>query len=78
MSNKVEVRGFLEPNLKSDSPLLFFFFLFGRTLQQVELPHPGIEPEPPAVEAWSLNHWTTREAQQPITFAVHNQLEVSP
>ena len=22
---------------------------------------PGIEPTPPAVEAWSLNHWTTRE-----------------
>ena len=22
---------------------------------------PGIEPEPPALEAWSLNHWITRE-----------------
>ena len=22
---------------------------------------PGIEPVPPAVEPWSLNHWTTRE-----------------
>ena len=22
---------------------------------------PGIEPAPPAVEAWSLNHWTARE-----------------
>ena len=21
----------------------------------------GIEPEPPAVETWSLNHWVTRE-----------------
>ena len=22
---------------------------------------PGIEPVPPVMEAWSLNHWTTRE-----------------
>ena len=25
------------------------------------VPRPGIEPVPPAVEARSLNHWTTRE-----------------
>ena len=25
------------------------------------VPQPRIEPMPPAVEAWSLNHWTTRE-----------------
>ena len=25
------------------------------------VPQPGIEPEPPAVEAWCPNHWTTRE-----------------
>ena len=25
------------------------------------VPPPGIEPIPPAMEAWSLNHWTTRE-----------------
>ena len=24
-------------------------------------PWPGIEPRPPALGAWSLNHWTTRE-----------------
>ena len=24
-------------------------------------PQPGVEPMPPAVEARSLNHWTTRE-----------------
>ena len=22
---------------------------------------PGMEPVPPALEAWNLNHWTTRE-----------------
>ena len=25
------------------------------------VPLPGIEPAPPALEAWSLNHWTARE-----------------
>ena len=25
------------------------------------VPQPGIEPVPPAVEVWSLNHWTMRE-----------------
>ena len=24
-------------------------------------PQLGIKPAPPAVEAWSLNHWTTRK-----------------
>ena len=27
-----------------------------------DLPKPGIEPVPHALEAWHLNHWTTREA----------------
>ena len=26
------------------------------------VPPPGIKSATPAVEAWSLNHWTTREA----------------
>ena len=25
------------------------------------VPRPWIEPLPPVVEAWSLNHWTSRE-----------------
>ena len=25
------------------------------------VPRPGIEPTPTSLEAWSLNHWTTRE-----------------
>ena len=25
------------------------------------VPQPGIKPGPPALEAWSLGHWTTRE-----------------
>ena len=26
------------------------------------VPRPGIEPGPPELGAWSLTHWTTREA----------------
>ena len=32
---------------------------------RVLVPQPGIEPMPPAVEAWSLNHWTAREVWGP-------------
>ena len=31
------------------------------------LPRPGIEPTPPALEAWGLNDWTTREVPPIIT-----------
>ena len=34
----------------------------------ISVPRPGIEPVPPAVEAQSLNHWTTREAPLFISF----------
>ena len=37
--------------------LLFFFF----TASGILVPQPWIKPEIPAVEAWSLNHWTARE-----------------
>ena len=43
----------------------FFFFFFNFwphcTACGISVPRPGIEPMPPAVEARSLNHWTTRE-----------------
>ena len=49
------------------SPLLagsFFFPFFGpcSVAHGIFVPHPGMGPRPPTVEAWSLNHWTTREA----------------
>ena len=42
----------------------FFFFFFGLccVARGILVPQPGIEPAPLAVEVWSLNHWTTREA----------------
>ena len=41
--------------------ILLFYFSFGCTLQHVGILvlQPGIRS--PAVEVWSLNHWTTRE-----------------
>ena len=41
-----------------------FFFVGGRLCHEVcgiLVPRSGIELAPPALEAWSLNHWTTRE-----------------
>ena len=32
------------------------------------VPKPGIELVPPAVEVWSLNHWTTRESPSSSSF----------
>ena len=28
---------------------------------RILVPRPGIEPMPPALEVWILNHWITRE-----------------
>ena len=40
----------------------FFFFFLGRLHCVWDLSSPTrIKPVPPTVEAWSLNHWTTRE-----------------
>ena len=36
------------------------FFLVVQLGMRNFLP-PGIKPVPPALEAWGLNHWTTRE-----------------
>ena len=39
-----------------------------RTARGILVPRPGIEPEFPAVETQSLNHWTTREVLALTTF----------
>ena len=41
--------------------LLFCLGFFGCTARGILVPRPGFEPACPAVEAWSLNHWTARE-----------------
>ena len=37
------------------------FFFFSGTANGILVPQLGMESMPPAVEAWSLNHWTARE-----------------
>ena len=39
-------------------------------------PQPGIKPTPPALEAWNLNHWTTREVPVFI-FNINNNMKVT-
>ena len=41
---------------------------FGHTAHGILVPQPGIEPVPPALEARSLNHCTTREVPQRLNF----------
>ena len=45
--------------------VFFFYLLACFSACGILVPLPGIEPSPPAVEAWSLNHWAIREV--PIT-----------
>lgn len=45
-----------------DSFNFFFFLLFFDCVAcGILVPYPGIELAPPAVEAWRVNHCTTRE-----------------
>ena len=39
----------------------FFFPLLHHEACGILVPQLGVETVPPALEAWSLNHWTTRE-----------------
>ena len=48
--------------------LLFFLLLFGHAVWYVELPQPGVQHKPPAVEVQNLNHWTIREVQRMAIF----------
>ena len=53
--------------------LLFYLFILKFLAMQcppqtpggISVPWPGTKPVPPALEAWSLNHWTAREAPRP-------------
>ena len=45
----------------SKNLLSYILFWLPRMACEILFPRPGIEPEPPAVEEWSLNHGTVRE-----------------
>ena len=46
---------------KNISNFFCLFLNFLATAWGILVPHPGMEPVPLGVEAWSLNHWTARE-----------------
>ena len=48
----------------------YYFFIFWphRAACGILVPQPGVRPGPPALEVWSLNHWTTREVPDLIVF----------
>ena len=41
----------------------FFSFCLCHVTYRILIPRQGIEPSPPALEAWSLNDWTTMKGQ---------------
>ena len=41
------------------------------------VPQPGIEPGPPALGVWSLNHWTTREVPDAGDFEMETNGHIS-
>ena len=45
----------------TDTEGFFFFFFAYHEACRILVLYPGMEPMTPAVEAHSLNHWTTRE-----------------
>ena len=47
-------------NFKADFLMQLIIF-FGCTAYGILVPHPGVEPISPVLEAQSLNHWTSRE-----------------
>ena len=48
----------------------FFFFWLRYAACGILVPRPGIEPMAPAVEAWTLNHWTAKEVPSLPTFSL--------
>ena len=50
---------------------LFIYFWLYPTACRILVPWPGIEPAPPALEARSLNHWTTREVPYFIFWKIY-------
>ena len=60
------VTGSFQIHLVNFDLLFLFIYLFIWPHGFWDLPWPGIKPVPPAVEVWSLNHWTVREVHQSL------------
>ena len=63
------VQSLFSPVFNPNSFFFFFFFFYGGRAHhmacEILVPQSRIKPVPPALEAHSLNHWTTREV--PLT-----------
>ena len=59
---------FVAKSLRAErfSTLHLIFFPFGPVAYRILVPWPGMKLVSPAVEAWSLNHWATREFLSPF------------
>ena len=52
-----------------DTYFFLFIYLFGHIAhEEILVPWPRVEPAPPAMEAWSLNHLPTREVPKILCF----------
>ena len=47
--------------MATHSSTLFYFIFIEHAACGISVPQPGVEPTPPALEAWNLNHWIARE-----------------
>ena len=56
-----DIRFHQRQNFKSELENKTFFFLPCWAVCGILVLWPGIQPTPPAVDTWSLNHWITRE-----------------
>ena len=61
--------------VEENSLLIFLFLsmLCGMLGEDLSFPS-GMEPTPPVLEAWNLNHWTGREVPEEISFTLHRLL----
>ena len=71
---KLYGRGEIESVRVWGFPFLFFLsFLWPCcTACGILVPRPGIEPTPPALEAWSPNHWMVREVPGDFLFEIRS------
>ena len=54
----------------------FFFFWLCYAACGILVPPPGTELRPPALEAQSLNHWTTRKVPQMLSFILLSSCDI--
>ena len=52
--------------------LNFFIFWLHCAACGILVPHPGMEPVPPAAETWDPDHWTTREVPNRVILRALN------